>query len=333
MAVMRADGFSDSSMRDRSLPRHRIRTTPRASTLDGEGISDESRRRSRFDQPKGFRDRLVPETPTGLEHRPATRRAPSTRWRASRTLRPSRWSAPVRAPRAARPLDAPPWSPARIAWMRAHPCAPLAANMCVYTATPRAFRRGHRAPLDPKRSETLRKATSENGLAREQRLATRMPSQTCEPLDPRIARPNADIRLSRPPPQTVQPSFMGLRKSQALPRCAPPQNLSFVSRVVTRHASRVPTRKRFLRAVRSRAIRERSKGTLFLFQSPFGVLTRDFPSPSHRPSSERALPTSTPRPPGVGSARRPSPPPRLLPARATRRPLRRAHPTPAAPST
>ena len=133
--------------------RVRKRTTPRASTVDAVGISDESRRRSCLDKPRASRDRLVSAGTTGPQLPPHPTRSCASRWRASRTRRPSRRSAPARAPGAARPPAAPPrprsLAPRRCAHDRARRRRQDGASFPRYRARP-----GANARSDPKASQT-----------------------------------------------------------------------------------------------------------------------------------------------------------------------------------
>ena len=73
--VIHAQRELQKPLADGGATRAGSRTTPRASTLDAAGISDESRRRSRFDKPRASRDRLVSAGPTARQLHPVPTRS------------------------------------------------------------------------------------------------------------------------------------------------------------------------------------------------------------------------------------------------------------------
>ena len=121
--------------------RVRKRTTPRASTVDAVGISDESRRRSCLDKPRASRDRLVSAGTTGPQLPPHPTRSCASHDGEPRALGGPRGGRRPPGRRAPRPPAAPPRPRARTAAMCARPCAPSAARRCVIPAIPRAPRR------------------------------------------------------------------------------------------------------------------------------------------------------------------------------------------------
>ena len=163
-------------------------------------------------------------TASSRQDPPRVNSTPSRRARTHRTMASLAHSAALAAvgarAGAARPPAAPPRPRARAAVTCARPCAPSAARRCVIPAISRALRR-HRAPSDPKASQTLkRESTSKMGDDVARRDDD--PSPAPDPIV-RARRPDRSPLQCLPIPQAAQPSFMGLRKSQALPRCdAPP---------------------------------------------------------------------------------------------------------------
>ena len=140
--------------------RVRKRTTPRASTVDAVGISDESRRRSCLDKPRASRDRLVSAGTTGPQLPPHPTRSCASHDGEPRALggpRGGRRPPGRRAPRDRRPrLLGRALAPRRCAHDRARRRRQDGASFPRYRARP-----GANARSDPKASQTLnRESTS-----------------------------------------------------------------------------------------------------------------------------------------------------------------------------
>ena len=139
--------------------RVRKRTTPRASTVDAVGISDESRRRSCLDKPRASRDRLVSAGTTGPQLPPHPTRSCASHDGEPRALggpRGGRRPPGRRAPRDRRPrLLGRALAPRRCAHDRARRRRQDGASFPRYRA-----RSGANARSDPKASQTLKREST-----------------------------------------------------------------------------------------------------------------------------------------------------------------------------